>query len=84
MWNYETDHKNKFIRLSEIGRQFLPPTEKVYHSDLIFSFRDKEGRDHGFYVEDHSLPETVFGFRGHRFQTLEEAQKKEHELLSLQ
>ena len=79
MRNYEADNTRKLRDLNRIMR-FNPATEKVYHSEHIFSYRDAEGRDYGFYVEDDSLPETMFGKRASRHQTLEEAQTKEAEL----
>ena len=79
MRNYEVDNKQRLKDLARVST-IVPATQKVYHSKHIFSFRDANGRDYGFYVEDDTLPETMFGKRGSRHATLEEAQAKEAEL----
>ena len=79
MRNYEADNKRMLNHLAHISAD-VPATKKVYYSDHIFSYRDAQGRDYGFYVEDDSLPETMFGKRGSRHATLEQAQAEERKL----
>ena len=79
MRNYEEDNKRRLLDLDRIVA-FNPPTKKVYYSKHIFAYQDFAGRNYGYYVEDNSLPETMFGKRASRHQTLEEAQAKEREI----
>ena len=79
MRNYETDNTRRLRDLTRISSS-VPATRKVYHSEHIFSYRDAAGRDYGFYVENDSQPETMFGKRASRHATLQEAQAKEKEL----
>ena len=79
MRNYEADNMRRLDDLTRISAD-VPATRKVYHSEHIFSYRDAAGRDYGFYVEDDSLPATMFGKRASRHATLQEVQAKEKKL----